>query len=325
MKKSTRNALIGTGVAAVAITAVGAAAYTVSKRLLEFALDREAPKIFRNGKEKLAGYSEEFDCLMAEVDSAAQKLEGCGCAKVEITSHDGIKLVGHWYENPHAQRIVVAMHGWRSSWSQDFGMIADFMHENDCSVLYAEQRGQNGSGGDYMTFGLLERYDCLDWINWVNTHTLPGLPVYLAGISMGATTVLMAAGLDLPENVRGIVADCGFTSPHAIWKHVTEENLHLSYSFHGNLVERLCQKKIRMGAKEYSTIDAMGHCRVPVLFVHGTDDTFVPISMTYENYQACTAPKQLLIVPGAGHGLSYYMEKERYEEIVKNFWNACDW
>ena len=323
MKKSTRNVLIGTGVAAVAITAVGAAAYTVSKCLLEFALDREAPKIFRNGKEKLAGYSEEFDRLMAEVDASAQKLEGCGCAKVEIISHDGIKLVGHWYENPHAQRIVGAMHGWRSSWSQDFGMIADFMHENDCSVLYAEQRGQNGSGGDYMTFGLLERYDCLDWINWVNTHTRPGLPVYLAGISMGATTVLMAAGLDLPENVRGIVADCGFTSPHAIWKHVTEENLHLSYSFHGNLVERLCQKK--MGTKEYSTIDAMGHCRVPVLFVHGTDDTFVPISMTYENYQACTAPKQLLIVPGAGHGLSYYVEKDRYEKMVKIFWNACDW
>lgn len=324
MKKSTRNALIGTGIAAATITAVGAAAYTVSKRLLEFALDREAPKIFQSGKEKLSGYAEEYDRLMAKVDAAAQKLESCGCTEVEITGHDGIKLVGHWYENPNAQRIVVAMHGWRSSWSQDFGMIADFMHENGCSVLYAEQRGQNSSGGDYMTFGLLERYDCLDWINWVNENTQGELPIYLAGISMGATTVLMAAGLELPENVKGIVADCGFTSPHAIWKHVTEENLHLSYSFHGNLVERLCQKKIRMGTKEYSTIDAMRNCRVPVLFVHGTDDTFVPVSMTYENYQACTAPKQLLIVPGAGHGLSYYVEKERYEDAVKNIWNKYD-
>lgn len=170
MKKSTRNALITTGVAAATITAVGAAAYTVSKRLLEFALDREAPKIFQNGKERIAGYSGEYDRLVAEVDAAAQKLEGCGCTEVEITSHDGIKLVGHWYENPNAKRIVVAMHGWRSSWSQDFGMIADFMHENGCSVLYAEQRGQNSSGGDHMTFGLLERYDCLYWINWVNEY-----------------------------------------------------------------------------------------------------------------------------------------------------------
>lgn len=203
-------------------------------------------------------------------------------------------------------------------------MIADFLHDNGCSVLYAEQRGQNSSGGDHMTFGLLERYDCLDWINWVNENSQGELPVYLAGISMGATTVLMATGLELPCNVRGVVADCGFTSPYAIWKYVTEENLHLSYKLHGNLVERLCQRKIRMGAKEYSTIDAMNGCQIPVLFIHGSDDRFVPVTMTYENYRACTAPKQLLIVPGAQHGLSYYVEQEKYEKAVEAFWNEYD-
>jgi len=323
MKKTTRNLLIGAGVATT-ITAVGAAAYTVSKSLLEFALDREAPKIFRKGKKKLSGYDEAYDRLMAEVDAAAKKLEDCGCTTVEIIGHDGIKLVGHWYENPNARRIVVAMHGWRSSWSQDFGMIADFLHDNGCSVLYAEQRGQNSSGGDHMTFGLLERYDCLDWINWVNENSPGELPIYLAGISMGATTVLMATGLELPCNVRGVVADCGFTSPYAIWKYVTEENLHLSYKLHGNLVERLCQRKIRMGAKAYSTIDAMNGCQIPVLFIHGADDTFVPVTMTYENYRACTAPKQLLIVPGAQHGLSYYVEQEKYEKAVNEFWKTYD-
>jgi len=323
MKKSTRNILIGAGVATT-ITAVGAAAYTVSKSLLEFALDREAPKLIQAGRGKLSGGGKEYDQLVTQVDAAAQRLENSECDTVEIISHDGIKLVGHWYENPDAQRIVVAMHGWRSSWSQDFGMIADFLHDNGCSVLYAEQRGQNSSGGDHMTFGLLERYDCLDWINWVNKNTQGELPIYLAGISMGATTVLMATGLELPRNVRGVVADCGFTSPYAIWKYVTEENLHLSYKLHGNLVERLCQRKIRMGAKEYSTIDAMHGCQIPVLFIHGSDDRFVPVTMTYENYRACTAPKQLLIVPGAQHGLSYYVEKERYEETVKNLWNKYD-
>ena len=266
----------------------------------------------------------EYDQLVAQVDATAKKLESSGCTTVEIISHDGIKLVGHWYENPNAQRIVVAMHGWRSSWNQDFGMIADFLHDNGCSVLYEEQRGQNSSGGDHMTFGLLERYDCLDWINWVNENTQEELPIYLAGISMGATTVLMATGLELPGNVRGVVADCGFTSPYAIWKYVTEENLHLSYKLHGNLVERLCQRKIRMGAKEYSTMDAMQGCQIPVLFIHGADDTFVPVTMTYENYRACTAPKQLLVVPGAQHGLSYYVEQDRYEKEVKAFWRSYD-
>ena len=324
MRKSTRNALIGTGAAVAAITAVGAAAYTISKSLLEYALDREAPGILQKGKGRLSGAGMEYDHLVAQVDAAALNLENSGCVSVDIISRDGIKLVGHWYENPDAQRVVVAMHGWRSSWSQDFGMIADFLHNNGCSVLYADQRGQNSSGGDHMTFGLLERYDCLDWINWVNTYTGQTLPVYLAGISMGATTVLMAAGLELPVNVRGIVADCGFTSPYAIWKHVTEENLHLSYKLHGNLVERLCQRKIRMGAKEYSTIVAMNGCQIPVLFVHGSDDRFVPVTMTYENYRACAAPKELLVVPGAGHGLSYYVEQDRYEEKVKAFWAEYD-
>lgn len=323
MKKSTRNMLIGAGVTA-AITAVGAAAYTVSKSLLEFALDREMPKVFQKGKARLSGMGKEYDQLVAQVDATAKKLENSGCATVKIISHDGIRLVGHWYENPNAQRVVVAMHGWRSSWSQDFGMIADFLHDNGCSVLYAEQRGQNSSGGDHMTFGLLERYDSLDWISWVNENTQGELPIYLAGISMGATTVLMATGLELPDNVRGVVADCGFTSPYAIWKYVTEENLHLSYKLHGNLVERLCQRKIRMGAKEYSTIDAMNSCQVPVLFIHGSDDRFVPVTMTYENYRACAAPKQLLIVPSAQHGLSYYVEQDRYEREVKAFWAEYD-
>ena len=110
------------------------------------------------------------------------------------------------------------MHGWRSSWSHDFGLIADFWRNNHCSVLYAEQRGQNNSGGDHMSLGLLERYDCLAWTNWINEKTGKSIPIYLAGVSMGATSVLMASELELPDNVFGIAADSAFTSLHAIWK-----------------------------------------------------------------------------------------------------------
>lgn len=324
MKKSARNVMIGAGLSLAAAAAAGCAAYALSKSLLQVALDREVPEVFKKGKKRLTGDGGEYAHLAIMVEEAAQRLENGCCTDVQIMSHDGIRLVGHWYENPNAKRIVVAMHGWRSSWTQDFGMIAQFLHTNGCNILYAEQRGQGDSGGDHMTFGLLERFDCLDWVQWVNEHNEQGLPVYLAGISMGATTVLMTAGLELPENVRGIVADCGFTSPKAIWKHVTEENLHLSYELHDNLVERLCQKKISLGTQEYSTLEAMRICKVPVLFVHGSEDTFVPISMTYENYLACTAPKELLVVPGAGHGLSYCTEKQRYEDAVKAFWKKHD-
>ena len=176
-----------------------------------------------------------------------------------------------------------------------------------------------------MGFGLIERYDCLDWIKWANEHGYAELPVYLCGISMGASTVLMAASLELPENVHGIIADCGYTSPHDIWKHVAENNLHMSYNgITAAIVNDMCKKKIQVGAKDYSCIDSMRECKVPVLFVHGTDDHFVPIEMTYENYKACTAPKRLLVVPGAEHCMSYWTDKEKYEKELKNFWHDYD-
>jgi len=197
------------------------------------------------------------------------------------------------------------------------------VRENGCSVLYPEQRGQGKSGGDYIGFGMLERHDCLCWIRWV-TERYPELPVYLVGISMGATTVLMTGGMDLPEQVRGIIADCGFTSPQAIWRHVAEKNLHLRYGWYAQAARDLCKRKIRMTPEDYSTLDALAECEVPVLLIHGTDDTFVPISMTYENYKACAAPKRLLVVPGAGHGLSCWVDKKRYEQAILDFWQDFD-
>ena len=213
------------------------------------------------------------------------------------------------------------MHGWRSNWSQDFGTIAPFWFDNDCAVLFAEQRGQGNSGGDYMGFGLLERYDCLDWINWVNERTEGRLPIYLGGVSMGATTILMTAGFELPENVQGIVADCGFTSPHAIWKHVVENNFHLPYGLYSRAAKDIYEKRNQVPSDSYSTTKALANCKVPVLFIHGTDDNFVPIEMTYENYKACVSEKRLFVVPGAEHGMSYLVDKDGYETAVKQFWD----
>ena len=90
------------------------------------------------------------------------------------------------------------------------------------------------------------------------------------------------------------------------------------------IAEDICRSKIQVGPKDYSCINAMKVCKVPVLFIHGTDDDFVPVEMTYENYKACAAEKRLLIVPGAGHGMSYILNKEGYEKAVLEFWNEFD-
>lgn len=324
MNKAAKNTLILTGAAAAFGAAVAAVSYAAMKTLVKIALDREQPKVSQKSRDRLSGTGGQSE-LFEGLSEASERLKNSGCETVEITARDGERLVGHLHRCENAKRLIIAMHGWRSSWAGDFGVISEFWHENGCSVLYAEQRGQGESGGEYMGFGLIERYDCLDWASWANENGFDGLPIYLCGISMGASTVLMAAGLDLPENVHGIMADCGFTSPHAIWKHVMERNLHISYKgINAAIANDMCKKKIQIGAKDYSCTDALKESRVPVFFVHGTDDKFVPVEMTYENYKACAAPKRLLIVPGAEHGMSYLVNKEEYQKAVKEFWRDFD-
>lgn len=325
MKKSTKKIIIGSGIAAA-----GAAAFTVAyckltEALVNVALDRKRPKASPKAAGKLSGSDGTANRIDEKIAAASEALKNCVCETAEILSYDGVKLVGHLRRCENEKRLIIAMHGWRSSWTNDFGAISDFWHENGCSVLYAEQRGQGESGGEYMGFGLIERYDCIEWVKWANRNGYAGIPIYLCGISMGASTVLMAAGLELPENVHGIMADCGYTSVHEIWKHVAEENLRVSYKgIAATVADDICRKKIRIGTKDYSTTDAMRVCRVPVLFIHGTDDKFVPIDMTYENYKACRSPKRLLVVPGAGHGMSYIADKKAYEKKAKEFWNDFD-
>lgn len=322
MKKSARRMLIGSGLAAAGVGLVGTTHLAVTKYMVNVALDRQIPKHTGSAERKIAG-SELDQRFLDALRTAGEALHSRGGEMVRITSRDGTNLVGHWFEQEKPSRTIIAMHGWRSSWYNDFGMIADFWFQNGCNVLFAEQRGQGQSGGEYMGFGLLERHDCADWAKWAGERD-NALPVYLCGVSMGASTVLMAAGLELSKNVRGIMADCGYSSPEAIWKHVAKDNLGLSYGTRCMAARDLCRKKIQVGIDDYSCVDAMQECEVPVLFIHGTDDRFVPIEMTYENYKACAAPKRLLVVPGAGHGMSYFLDKEGYEAAMLQFWREFD-
>lgn len=319
MKTSKKIILAAAGV----LSAAAASAYITSKLLVETALDREQPKIMKLANKKISGSGGNTDFDDAWHKASAE-LRSKTHEKAEITAADGTKLTGHFFPCEGAKRIIIAFHGWRSSWHGDFGLISDFWHNNNCSVLYAEQRGQNGSGGEYMGFGLTERYDCLDWVNWAICRCGSSLPIYLAGISMGAATVLMSSDLNFPPNVHGIMADCGFTSPKEIWKHVAKNNLHIVYGLRSVFADMACRRKINMSSDGYSSEDALKKTNIPVLFVHGTDDKFVPVEMTYQNYKACNSPKRLLVVPGADHAMSYYIDRQSYENAVKSFWNDFD-
>jgi alpha-beta hydrolase superfamily lysophospholipase len=324
MDKKTKWILIGGSVTAGILALAGTASYFITKKMIEVALNREAPKAIGKSREIITG-NENIEETLKFQSEIAKKLEGLNLETIEITASDGTLLIGHLHRAQNAKRTIIAMHGWRSSWAKDFCLVADFWFSNDCNVLFAEQRAHGESGGNHMGFGVIERFDCLDWINWAKNSEFQSTPLYLAGISMGATTVLMTAGFDIKGQVNGIMADCGFTSPHDIWKHIANNNIHIGYSgFYSSIVNDYCKKKMNFSPKEYSTIEAMENCEVPVLFFHGTDDNFVPIDMTFQNYKACKAPKKLFIVPGAEHGMSYVLEKEEYEKNVVEFWANYD-
>lgn len=327
MKNFAKKMLVATSAVAGVVAVAGAVSYELTKKLVKLALDRNdvQEKKKKTGLGKVISGTTISKEILEKQKADGEKLKNSPCRIVEMEAHDGHKLIGHWFEKKNAKRTIIAMHGWRSSWIKDFGMISEFLNGSDSNVLYVEQRGQNNSGGDYIGFGVIERFDCVEWSKWVSKNTSDDMGIYLYGISMGATTVLMSAELDLPKNVKGIIADCGFTSTHEIWKHVAEKNLHIYYKgILENMADEICKRKIQVGSKEVSTVKAMEHCKMPVLFIHGTNDKFVPIDMTYKNYEACNSHKRLLIVPGAEHAMSYAIEPQRYEREVLDFFKEFD-
>ena len=167
MKRSTKIAAVTT---AAGVAASAAVSYTITRKLVELAIYREKPKKLEKQRPKVSR-TRDTDEFLAYADKCAAELaENSNIITVGIPSRDGIHLAGHWYPCENAKRIIVAMHGWRSAWNYDFSMIADFWHREGCSILFAEQRGQNNSGGNYITFGHLERYDCLDWVNFIEEN-----------------------------------------------------------------------------------------------------------------------------------------------------------
>ena len=214
------------------------------------------------------------------------------------------------------------MHGYRSGAERDFCGGLKFGIEAGVNVLLVDQRAHGKSEGKCLTFGIKERRDCLSWVNYVVSRAGKNCEIVLYGMSMGAATVLMAAGLDLPRNVVGIVADCGYSSPKAIIKKVIRE-MHYPV-FPTYFLVRLGGMLFGgFDIEETSAAAAMDGCDIPVLFIHGDDDRFVPCDMGRENHKHCrSAGKKILVVPAAGHGMSYMTDKKTYLGTVSEFLKA---
>ncbi len=304
----------------VAAIAVSAAALFVIKYhiLMNLALNARTRNFLSPKKEEKIPVRERE--IRRQIQEDGEWLESLPREDVEILSQDGLRLVGHYiYAQGQTRRLAVLFHGWRGSWTGDFGSIGRWLREIGCDLLLVEQRGQGASEGKYMGFGVLERRDVSQWMRYLERERHNMLPVYLGGVSMGAATVLMAAGDELPDFVQGVLADCGFTSPYEMLYEVGRKSLRMREHPAMDYVNRIVRLHAHFGIKEYSTPESLRKTRLPVFFVHGLADDFVPCRMSQKAYEACASRKELLLVEGAGHVRSFFYDNENYRRRVESF------
>lgn len=239
--------------------------------------------------------------------------------RVVITSDDGLKLAGRLTMNPGAEGIVLMFHGYRTHPEIDFSASSHVYYHAGNHILHIDQRASGESEGKYIGFGVLESRDCKRWCEYAAKRFGPDCKIIIAGLSMGASTVLMAAGQKLPENVCGIVADSAFSSPAKI----IEKKIRQSYKVKGRMITVSIGVWTRILAKysltEVSVPEIMKNNDIPVLFVHGKADSLVPVEMTQKAFDACRAEKKMLLVDGAEHGTGYLVENETYKAMLEEF------
>lgn len=238
------------------------------------------------------------------------------------TSFDGLKLHATYFPAETSQekpKIVICFHGYTSQGMSDYIGLSDYYQKRGFAMLLPDARAHGASEGEYIGFGCLDRQDALGWIRWAIEELGEETEILLHGTSMGAATLLMLSGLSLPEQVKGIVSDCGFTSPKEVFTHVLHSMYHLP-AFPvipgADLVNR---KLAGYGMDECNAKREVEKATVPILFIHGEADTFVPCSMCDEIYEHCASSKSKLIVAGAAHAESYYKDRESYEAALTKF------
>ena len=244
--------------------------------------------------------------------------------EVSVLSRDGLVLRGKYFEHQKGAPIELLLHGYRGWAERDLsgGVFRCFGVGHN--VLTVDLRGCGESEGHITTFGAKESLDCLVWIDFILCEIDPNARIILSGVSMGAATVMTVAGMELPPNVVGILADCGYTSTRAIISKVMQDM---------KLPPRLLYPFVRFSAilfggfdpDERSPIASMAKCHIPVIFFHGDKDDFVPHEMSVENYNACVADhKKLITIQGAGHGVAFPVDQEGYVQSAREFFQYLD-
>ncbi len=237
-----------------------------------------------------------------------------------IKSFDGLNLTARYYECEKGAPIELMLHGYRGNAQRDLCGGVQRCFSLGRNAFIVDMRACGDSEGHIITFGVNEVRDCLDWIDFIINHFGENTKIILTGISMGASTVLLATKEDLPKNVIGVLADCGFSSAQAIIKKTIKEMklpVFPSYQF------------VRLGALLFGHFnidksksdEAVKNATVPIIYFHGTGDDFVPHYMSELCYKETASRKKLVLIDGAGHGLSFLKDQDKYLTELSDFFD----
>ncbi len=261
---------------------------------------------------------DEYNDYNEKVLAAVDRVLKLPYEEITITSHDGLKLYGRYYHNGDGLPMEIFFHGYRSSGLRDGSGAIELAPKAGFNLLVVDQRGSGLSDGRVISFGVKEKQDVLSWVSYAIARFGDDLKIILAGVSMGAATVLMASGLKLPKNVKCITADCPYSSQKDIISKVCSDL---------KLPVTVVMPFISLGAKLYGHFDldsetpeeAVSHTTVPIFFVHGDADGFVPCDMSSRMYERCASSKLMYLAPDSPHGISFVAHYPEYTDHLKKF------
>ena len=263
---------------------------------------------------KKTNYAKYYNCILA----SDAWLKEHRAQDIYVESRDGLKLHGFWIPAEDPKGTVLLAHGYRSTFLVDFGLAFAFYHALGMNILVPHQRAHGASEGRYITFGVKESEDMLCWIRFHN-RIFGNYQMILSGMSMGASTVLYLADQNLPENVKCLIADCGFSSPNAILDKVFRSVTHLPSGPSLWAADLFAKTFAGFSLKQKDSRAVLANARIPVMLVHGLADDFVPSCMSKQAFDACASEKELLLVENASHGVSFLVDRETYTRRVIAF------